>query len=565
MTEETIPNDGDAVFPEAQIRHSRWFGLVWAIPIAALMIVGYLGIQALMTRGIEVVVTFDNVTGAKVGDTKVIYKGTEVGHVTAININADHEHVDVTLRLDPHAKPFLTTNTRFWLVGENPNLDDISSVKAALAGLTIGVGPSTRGQPTRHFTGLSQPPAVMPDTPGTAYVLTCAHLGNVKTGSSLFYRGGEVGKVTNVRFADTNIFKIDIFVFSPFDKYVRPATAFWVSSPLHVGFDNNGLNADFQHPAAIFGGAIEVDREDDAGDAPTSAPGTVFPLYEYGGQAKAASAGPQVSYAFTFAGTTGGRLEAGAPVRLLGFRVGAVKSVHLIFDKATGTPRTAVIADLYPKRLNVQTPLNPQNARAWHDATNAVVTRLLKLGYRAMLIQEPPVVGNLVVSLDAVKGAHAAMLEAGNPLSIPTAEQSGGLEGAMGQLNQILAKVNAIPIEAIGRNVHDITSKVDQLVSSPEIGSSLKHLDSTLAQADEILAQAKPKIGPLIAKLNQAADDVAGTAAAARGILNGDDGKQDANLPAAIEQLTEAARSIRTLADYLDRHPEALIRGKGKD
>jgi ABC-type transporter Mla subunit MlaD len=175
------------------------------------------------------------------------------------------------------------------------------------------------------------------------------------------------------------------------------------------------------------------------------------------------------------------------------------------------------------------------------------------------------VIGSMMITLDEVKGAAPGRLGPGKPLSIPTAEQSGGLDELTGQMSQILAKVNAIPIEAIGKNVHDITSKVDQLVSSPEVGDSLKHLDSTLAQADQIMAEAKPQIGPLITKLNQAADDVAGTAAAARSVLSGDGGKQDANLPAAIEQLTDAARSIRMLADYLGRHPEALIKGKGKD
>jgi paraquat-inducible protein B len=202
---------------------------------------------------------------------------------------------------------------------------------------------------------------------------------------------------------------------------------------------------------------------------------------------------------------------------------------------------------------------------AWRQATDVVIRRLLAQGYRAQLTQSPPAIGSLLVTLSRVPNAAPATLGAGTPEMIPSAATAGGLEELTGQLSQILAKVNAIPFDAIGKNVHDITSKVDQLVSSPEVADSLKHLDSTLAQADQMMKEASPQVGPLIKKLNQAADDVSGTAAAARGMLNGDDGKQDANLPAAIEQLTDAARSIRTLADYLGRHPEALIRGKGKD
>jgi paraquat-inducible protein B len=38
----------------------------------------------------------------------------------------------------------------------------------------------------------------------------------------------------------------------------------------------------------------------------------------------------------------------------------------------------------------------------------------------------------------------------------------------------------------------------------------------------------------------------------------------DANLTEAVQQLSDAARSIRSLSDYLSRHPEALLRGKGR-
>jgi paraquat-inducible protein B len=561
MTDQATPPP--STYPEAQAHRSRWFGLVWAIPLAALIIVAYLGIQSIAERGITIVVTFNDVTGAKVDDTKVMYDGIEAGHVSKIDINPDHRRVDLTLRMDPRVKPILNTNTKFWLVGANPDLSDLSSVKAAIAGLTIGVAPGYGGKPTREFVGLDRPPAVTPGTPGTNYVLTCDHLGNVKAGTSLFYRGQEIGKVTEVQLQN-NVFNINAFVFAPYDHYIRPGAQFWVSSPLKLGFNDNGLSASVEHPGAILDGGIEVDRRDDAPDVPQSAAGTHFALYAYQGEAKAAAAGPQIPYAIMFVGAAGG-IDPGTPVRLLGFRVGAIKSVELMFDKKTGQPYSAVSTVLYPTRLGVSAPQNPDDLNAWREATDVVIKRLLAQGYRAQLTQSPPVVGSLLVTLSQVPNAAPATLGTGTPELIPSAATAAGLEELTGQLSQILAKVNAIPFDAIGKNVHDITSKVDQLVSSPEVADSLKHLDSTLAQADQMMKQASPQVGPLIKKLNQAADDISGTAAAARGMLNGDDGKQDASLPAAIEQLTDAARSIRTLADYLGRHPEALIRGKGKD
>ena len=118
---------------------------------------------------------------------------------------------------------------------------------------------------------------------------------------------------------------------------------------------------------------------------------------------------------------------------------------------------------------------------------------------------------------------------------------------------------------AIGADVRQITAHLKTLTGSPQLTDSLAHLDSTLAQVDQVMAQVKPQVGPLVSKLNQAADQLNGTAAAAKGVLSGEGAPQDASLPGAIQQLTEAARSIRSLTDYLGRHPEALIKGKVKD
>ncbi len=103
------------------------------------------------------------------------------------------------------------------------------------------------------------------------------------------------------------------------------------------------------------------------------------------------------------------------------------------------------------------------------------------------------------------------------------------------------------------------------MLNSPKIDDSIDHLDRTLQSVDDITAEVKPKIGPLIDKLNTTADQLQQTATAANGVMSGTGGPQDANLPAAIQQVTDAARAVRSLADYLERHPEAIIKGKVKE
>jgi ABC-type transporter Mla subunit MlaD len=185
------------------------------------------------------------------------------------------------------------------------------------------------------------------------------------------------------------------------------------------------------------------------------------------------------------------------------------------------------------------------------------------MGYRARLEQSPPLLGARSIALVRMKGAalHAVTYD-GAVLRIPSAPGATSLDDLTSQADQVLAKVNRIPIEAIGDNLRVATARLATLVSSPKVDDSLTHLDHSLAQLDLMLSQVQPQVGPLVAKLNDAAGEVASISIAVKQLLNGQGGAQDSSLPEAIRQLNETARSIRTLADYLDRHPEALLRGK---
>jgi paraquat-inducible protein B len=555
---------GGGALPVARVRVSRWPGLIWAVPLAALIIVAFLGMRALAERGIDVVVTFDTAAGARVDDTKVIYQGVEAGKVTRIDINRDGHRVDMTLRLDRDAEPGLTTGTKFWLIGAKPNLNDIASVKAALAGLAIGVAPGVGGAPARRFEGSSEPPIFMPGTPGTAYVLSCDDLGTARVRSALFYRGQEIGRVTAVRFVGPRDFQLDVFVVAPFDQLIRPAAAFWISNPVQVALTDNGASATLQHAGALLNGAIELELPQGARTAAQSPAGTPFRLYQNRRDAESGPTGPGVPYAFRFSGPAGDLAE-GAPVRLLGFQVGAVRSVKLEIDPHTGGATTTVEAVLYPLKLRVAGPLGSADPAAWRRPTDAAVSRLLARGHRARLIQTPPLIGGRAISLDPVAGAGAAGLRAGEPALIPSDDAAGGVEEMTGQVNQILAKVNRIPFDTIGEQVRQLTTRLNAAVASPQWTDSLRHLDSSLAQVDRMMTEVAPQVGPLVGKLNRAADAVNGTVAAAREVLGGADAgaaTPDASVPATLQQLGDAARAIRALAEYLGRHPEALLRGR---
>jgi paraquat-inducible protein B len=538
---------------------------VWSVPLAALLIVGYLGIQALAKRGIDVTVTFNTAAGASPGNTKVTYQGVDIGTLEEIVPNKDNRRIDFKLRLDPRAKSSLNSNARFWLIGASPNFTDLSSLKAAVEGVAIGFAPGNGGEPERRFIGLDKAPIVLPGDRGTRFVLKARNLGSVREGSEVLFHGMPIGKVTQVKFRDRTGFTLEVFIFQPYDALIKPDDLFWTSSPLQLSFGGGTVDADLAPISTVFGGGIDVDIRADSDGETRSPDGAEFILYPSQNEAEQQLSGPAALYDLAFSGAAGD-LSTGAPVTLLGFRIGEVKDVRLAYDAGTGKPYTAVTALLYLGRLDpgaAQPAAAPGEDRA-RRAIDDKLRALLRLGYRARLKQTPALVGARAVALVPVHDAPPAQLsyDDGAIERIPSAAGSTDIEDITAQADQLLTKVNHIPLEKIGGNLSEITSRLKAFADSPKLEAAAANLNDSLTDLSQMLNEVRPQVGPLLAKLNQTADQLSQTVLAAHQLLSGEGASQDDGLPEAIGQLTEAARSLRSLADYLERHPESLLRGK---
>ncbi|HEY2021040.1 MlaD family protein [Paraburkholderia sp.] len=417
---------------QAEVRHSRWPGWIWAVPIAAIGVAGWLGVRALVHGGETVTVTFDNAYGMKADDTLVMLRGVRIGTVSDVELGPDGRHVETKLRIDRAQKQYLRSGTRFFLRGAQLDLGDPSSLKAMVAGPEIVMEPGP-GTPADHFEGLDR----------------------------------------------------------------RPALA-----PLH---------------------------------------------------------GPVVLYAVRFDGAAGD-LKTGADVELRGFRVGTVTNVRLSYDAGTGALSTPVQIALDPSQLGIVGAPPPSNGD-WRPFVDGMLTRLVAQGLRARLSQDPPLVGPRKVDLDFVPGAASATLTADSGLPVIPSVASADFDAMTAKANQIITKIDALPIKETGEQVRGIAAHINALSSSPQIRDSLTHIDHSVAQIDQTLQQVSPQIGPLVAQLRATASAADRAVAAANQTLGANSASQN-DLPAALRELTDTARSVRALADYLDRHPEALVRGR---
>jgi paraquat-inducible protein B len=547
--------------PLALMRPGRWPGIVWALPLAALILVAYLGLQAYAQRGIDVEVTFDSGAGVRAGATQVFYKGVVAGRVTRVELNPDGRRFDMTLRLDPRSKPVLVTGTVFAFIGAKPSLTDISSIRAALAGVSIGLYPSDDGAPTRRFVGLDEPPIVPPRSSGRTIVFTTRDPGSIQRGSDVSYHSIAVGKVMSVRLDGLQSAVIEAFVQAPYDRLVRPDSAFWKASPLQLSLSGQGIGASFK-PAAALAGEVAFDTPQSAASEAPAASGARFTLYASEAEADTAPKGPEVLYQAIFDAPTGD-LKIGSPVTLRGFPIGAIRDIGFAFDEATGVVSTPVTFGIAPGRLGLSAA-SPQPEGYWRPRTDAALARLIARGWRVRLRQTPPLLGARAIDIELEKGAPRGRIDYAGAYPRLPSSAAGDTAALLSTANQILDRVNALPIEAIGQSVRRTVERLDRLTGSPEVADSLHHLDATLSELDQLAHEVRPQAGALVAKLNETADQLQQTAAGANRVLSGQGAGQDESLPGAVRELTDAARSVRALTDYLARHPEAVIRGKAK-
>ncbi|HET8612549.1 MAG TPA: MlaD family protein [Sphingomonas sp.] len=362
--------------------------------------------------------------------------------------------------------------------------------------------------------------------------------------SEVLMRGVQVGKVSDVKLSkDGGHVVAKLSLDHDVDKYLRTGTRFWLL----------GATPSLSDPASLRGII--------AGPQIVMEPGPGKPTREFKGLDRPpapGAQGPQVRYVIHLKGAVG-ELDKGAPVLMRGFRVGSVVDTALRYDPSADALDTPVTIALEPARfgLNGQAGARP--------AMDAMLNNLVAQGLRARLAQDPPLIGQYEIELAFLPGAPKAALGGnGGPAVIPAAP-SADLDSIAERADTVMSRIEALPIEQIGEHARHAAARVDALASSPALVASIRHLDSTLDEVDRTVHQVGPQVTPLVAKLRQAADQADQAAAAARRTVAGDPTRQDADLPSALHELSGAARSIRVLADYLERHPEALIKGKGKD
>ncbi len=267
-------------------------------------------------------------------------------------------------------------------------------------------------------------------------------------------------------------------------------------------------------------------------------------------------------------------LSVGSPVTFRGVRIGSVKDIELRYDAKDLSFIICVYADFDPDRI----------VYVGHRPGTQHTEELIQKGLRARLEAQSIVTGQLVINLDFWPGKPATImgLDKRYP-EIPTIAS---------EIDEWLNLAEQIPVKELSAKAMSALEKLDKLISSPYVSSSLKSMSESMKETRAIVIKIGSQIDPIVANIKEgtgelrdlvrkgqnvperldstltAAEDAMKqaqkTLASAQEVAS-EDSSLVRDLGSTLEEVSATARSLRFLSDYLQRHPEAIMQGKKTD
>src|SRR5271166_41226 len=268
-----------------------------------------------------------------------------------------------------------------------------------------------------------------------------------------------------------------------------------------------------------------------------------------------------VPFLIRFGGTVRG-LKPGAPVEVRGIRIGEVTSVGVDYAPDSNGFVAPVGIVLQPS-LFPAAAVHPRTAAEVYDAADVLVQR----GLRAQVSDTQLLGGEAIVTLDIQPDAAPATLDrSGKVPELPAGPTP--RERIAQQFQPLIAKLANAPIDQVFAELQDSMAALKQLVTGPELRGALEELRGASAELRNVVDRLGARSDALIANLNETVRstnrliDHTGQTLATIDRQVGDRSPLLADIRGLVQQMDGAARSLRLMAEYLERNPNALITGK---
>lgn len=312
-----------ADLPKPTKKKTTNWSAIWVLPLIALAIGLWLGWKSMNEAGINITIYFENGEGIQVGKTQLMYKGIQVGKVTDLHVSDDIKGVVATVEVLKEAEPYLSKETRFWLVRPRVSLAGVTGLETLVSGIYIAIDP-VKGEPERKYHALAEPPPLSDSLPGLHITLKAERLGSLEQGSPVYYRQIQVGQVKSYQLAaDQRTVEIKVLIEQPYAHLVRKHTRFWNASGLNVTAGLSGVKIRTESLLSMAAGGIAFATPENRQDSPPTDSTIPFRLYD---GFEAAEAGLKVLLRME---DVSGLNPGNTPVMYNGVQVGTLKKLDM--------------------------------------------------------------------------------------------------------------------------------------------------------------------------------------------------------------------------------------------
>jgi len=256
--------------------------------------------------------------------------------------------------------------------------------------------------------------------------------------------------------------------------------------------------------------------------------------------------------------------------------VGSVKTIRIRLPEQGQVTAEKIVQGI---RIPVIIELDNEKllAEGGQSMNRARLTELIHLGLRAQLVSQSLVTGLLLVQLDFYPGTPEVFILPPNSdlQEIPTVPTS--LQQIRSAAEEVLQKLKEMKFEELVQSATEAVDGVKDLVRKPELERAVAMLPDTIKNVNEALSDIRGLTanldrgqGPLLQSLTRTSDATGATMGQAKETLGhlqtmvAPNSPLAVDLAASLKELASAARSIRLLAEYLERHPSAVVRGRGE-
>jgi paraquat-inducible protein B len=289
-------------------------------------------------------------------------------------------------------------------------------------------------------------------------------------------------------------------------------------------------------------------------------------------------------YVLYFKGSVKG-LNIGAPVVFRGVKIGTVTDIELQFNTADLSARIPVTIELDHEKFKT---VSDEVVKKYQ-----YLEPLIARGLRAQLTMQSMVTGQLMINFDFFPETPAELSDISSDYpEIPTISSG---------FDELLETIEQLPLQVLFDKLVSSVEGIEALVKAPETRESISNLNETLKSAKKMLDDIDMQIQPFVTSIEETSDAARAAFVQAEKTLAMEEGvpgdlasslkktldtasdalEQTQKTFASIQEfvaedsafsyemnsmlkdLSAAARSIRVMADYFERHPEALIKGKG--